>query len=201
MNNSMKFRGLGAATVAALGWACFAGGCSSSSTQTTADAGKTDSSSNQDSGKDVAPADTGTGSDTNQKDTTPPSDTSTNDSPGDVSADSPSDSGCSGTELTVINADTWCTVTVGSNAPFTGEQEVYCVPTGTAVNLSATPQGGFMLENSDNWHDQTGTENDTGGADGTASTTETPTGKTACVWVCCPGTGGSPACPTSDQCP
>jgi hypothetical protein len=190
MMSSLDFRLAGVASIAAVGWACLAGGCSSSSTQGSGDGGTSDSST-ADSGKmDAAQKDTGTGADTAEKDTAP-METSTMDSP---ATETGGEAGCSGTELTVIDADDWCTVTVGSNPSFMSGQETYCVPPGTSVNLSATPNAGFML-GSTNWHDQTGTETDTGSV---ASATETPTTAKACVWVCCPGK--TDPCPTMDQC-
>jgi hypothetical protein len=61
-----------------------------------------------------------------------------------------------------------------------------------SVDLTATANSGFML-GSGPWHDTT---TQSGG-----SATLKVTSGSMCVWVCCPGTGGSPACPTADQCP
>jgi hypothetical protein len=110
--------------------------------------------------------------------------------------DAGADSACAGTALTVINANEWCSVTVGSNPAFLGRQETFCVMTGSTVPLSATARPGFTLA-SMNWHDETGVETVSGGV---ASTTETATGPTACVWVCCPGDTPADPCPTIDQC-
>ena len=84
----------------------------------------------------------------------------------------------------------------------TGEAEQTRKDAGTetdAIRRQATEQlsqvQGFMLGTT-NWHLQTGTETDTSTV---ASTTETPTTATACVWVCCPG--ASDPCSTTDPCP
>jgi hypothetical protein len=198
MSHVIQKRWLAVATAAAMAWAFTAGGCSSSSTPATGgDAGDQDSGGNPD-GK-TNPGDTGGGGDTKETPETGSPETGPTEGgqgetgPGDGGAEA----GCTGTELTVINAPSstpWCTVTVGSNTPFTGGSQTFCLPSGTSVDLSATANPGFVLA-ATNWHDQTGTETVPG------TTTDTPTGAKACVWVCCPGEGGSPACPTTDQCP
>jgi hypothetical protein len=100
---------------------------------------------------------------------------------------------CSGTLLTVKNYDARCMVTVGTSTPFISAVQTVCEPMGT-VALTATPDAGYQL-GTDPWHDTT-TQ-----ALGAATETVTGTGS-ACVWVCCEGTGlpPSPPCPTTDQC-
>jgi len=99
---------------------------------------------------------------------------------------------CAGTELTVKNVLVWCEVTVGSNPPSSAREQNVCVPDGT-VDLAATPLTGYML-GKHAWHDTTTTEK--GGL-----ATVTVTGGKACVWVCCPGLGGSAPCPDKkDEC-
>jgi hypothetical protein len=101
------------------------------------------------------------------------------------------DAACSGTMLTVKNFEDWCTFEINGTHSSSGPEEAVCVPDGT-VNLTATANSGFVL-GSKPWNDTT-TEN--GG-----SATIKVSGAAACVWVCCPGTSGTPACPTTDQCP
>lgn len=93
--------------------------------------------------------------------------------------------------LTVKNFDAWCSFTVNGTDMSSSAQETVCVSPGT-VKLAATALPGFVL-GSDPWHD---TDTHSG-----ASATVKVTSGTKCVWVCCPGSGGTPACPTSDQCP
>jgi hypothetical protein len=116
-----------------------------------------------------------------------------------------STSTCSGSTpvaLTIKNISSWCDVSVNGGAAWHDAEQTICVSQQDAVNLSASPLSGFIL-GSTPWHD---TDGDTGNGDpgtvanGASSTTETPTGTTDCVWVCCPFTSGS-GCPTTDQCP
>jgi hypothetical protein len=99
----------------------------------------------------------------------------------------------------------WCSVTVGTNAAFTGASETYCVAAGS-VNLSATALSGFELGPAP-WHDTSGDKGtgDPGtvsgsGATASDSTTVTVTTGSKCAWVCCPFPDGT-GCPTTDQCP
>jgi len=101
--------------------------------------------------------------------------------------------GCSGSEvsLTVMNFDVWCTFEINGANKSAGASEQVCVPSGE-VKLSATANPGFVLGTKP-WNDV-----DSQSADGSATVKVTSGSK--CVWVCCPGKGGSPACPTTDQC-
>jgi hypothetical protein len=110
--------------------------------------------------------------------------------------------GCSGATpatLTVKNVDVWCTVSVNGGTPSAAAVQTVCVADGM-VPLSATANTGFVLGD---WHHTTG---DTGSGDpgtvasGTSTAKVNVTGTSACVWVCCPGTSGTPACPTTDAC-
>ncbi len=98
----------------------------------------------------------------------------------------------------------WCSVTVGSMAPSLAGTITQPITASGKVTLVVTPNTGFKLDTG-MWHH---TDGDTGSGDsGTVSgnmstTTVTVTaGQSKCVWVCCPGTNGVPACPTTDQCP
>jgi len=117
-------------------------------------------------------------------------------------------SGCGGSTpvaLTVKNYLSWCSVSVASGTAKADAVQTVCVPAGP-VDLSATALSGFEL-GSTPWHN---TDGDSGNGDkGTvtgsgqaakSSTTETTSGSTDCVWVCCPTVGQSD-CPTTDQCP
>jgi hypothetical protein len=212
MNKILGTRNLGVVGTVALVWTFAAGGCSSSSSPETSDSG-TPETSTQETGTgsdtsttDTSSTETGSGTETSTSEAsseTGPADTggpdegppdgSIKDTGAEGSKDA--DAGCTGTELTVIDSQNWCTVTVGSNPSFSSGKKTYCVTTGSSVALSATPIAGFMLGTT-NWHLQTGTETDTSTV---ASTTETPTTATACVWVCCPG--ASDPCSTTDPCP
>jgi hypothetical protein len=105
----------------------------------------------------------------------------------------------------VKNVDTWCSIAVGNGAPSPAPQQVVCVPAGTTT-VSATPLNGFELDPNGTWHD---TDGDTGTGDkgtisgntSTANVTAASATSTKCVWACCPGQGGSPSCPTTNQCP
>jgi hypothetical protein len=91
----------------------------------------------------------------------------------------------------VKNFLSWCTFEVNGASKSSGPEETVSVAPGT-VTLTATANPGFMLA-SDVWHDTT--------TQSGASATVKVTSGAKCVWVCCPGTGGTPACPTTDQCP
>jgi hypothetical protein len=111
-------------------------------------------------------------------------------------SDGGKDGGCAGTELTVINFDSWCTVTVGTTK-LTSTPQTLC-ETGTSVDLSATANTPTFEIGTAPWHDATGGSGTITGE--TAKTTETLSGGKACVWVCCPFSGGS-GCPSTNQCP
>jgi hypothetical protein len=100
---------------------------------------------------------------------------------------------CTGAEvpLTVKNFESWCTFKVNGASTSSGAEETVCV-TPSTVDLMATANSGFVL-GSDPWHDTT--------TQSSGSATVTVGSASMCVWVCCPGVGGSPACPTTDQCP
>lgn len=110
-----------------------------------------------------------------------------------------SSSGC--VSLTIKNSANWCSVQIGSNAPFTDAQQTVCVTPGS-VTLSASPLGGFQLGTTP-WHDTAG---DTGSGDpgtrsGTTATTSITAGSSpACAWGCCEFSGGG-GCGVPDQCP
>jgi hypothetical protein len=117
--------------------------------------------------------------------------------------------GCSGTtpvSLTVENFLSWCSVSVAGAAASSAATQTMCVAAG-AVDLSATANATFVLGTTP-WHDTAG---DTGSGDpGTvtgsgqaaqSATTVSVSGASGCVWVCCPGANGTPACPTTNQCP
>jgi hypothetical protein len=117
--------------------------------------------------------------------------------------------GCTGAtpvSLTVDNFRMWCSVSVAGGAASSAPTQTMCVAAGT-VNLSATANATFVLGPTP-WH---GTTGDTGLGDpgmvtGSGQTTQSATtvtvsGASACVSVCCPGATGTPACPTTNQCP
>jgi hypothetical protein len=109
--------------------------------------------------------------------------------------------------LTVKDAPTatpWCSVTIGTGtASLAGVQMVPITASGP-ITLKVSANSGFKLD-TNMWHHTDGDSGtgDSGTVSGSTSTaTVTVTAGTAkCVWVCCPGTSGSPACPTTDQCP
>jgi hypothetical protein len=117
--------------------------------------------------------------------------------------------GCSGStpvSLTVKNFLSWCSVSVAGAAVSSAATQTMCVAAGP-VDLSATANATFILGPAP-WHD---TSSDPGAGDpGTvtgsgqaaqSATTVSVSGTSACVWVCCPGASGTPACPTANQCP
>ncbi len=98
----------------------------------------------------------------------------------------------------------WCTVTVGSMAPSAAGTITQPITQSGQITLVVTPNTGFKLDTG-MWHH---TDGDTGAGDsgtvsGTMSTTTVTVtaGQSKCVWVCCPGSTGTPPCPTADQCP
>lgn len=118
--------------------------------------------------------------------------------------------GCGGATpvaLTVKNYLSWCNVSVAGGAAKSDATQTVCVAKG-AVKLSATALPNFVL-GSTPWHDTDGDKGsgDPGtvsgsGASATNSTTETTSGSSDCVWVCCPTQGANPPdCPATDQCP
>jgi hypothetical protein len=119
---------------------------------------------------------------------------------GGTGGGAPTCSGATPVALTVKNVDVWCTVAVNGGTPSAASEQTVCVADGM-VSLSATANSGFVLGD---WHHTAG---DTGSGDpgtvagGTSTAKVAVSGSSACVWVCCPGSSGSPACPTSDACP
>ena len=112
----------------------------------------------------------------------------------EVSVDSNADAGC--TELTVKNYDKWCKVSVaGGDYSKAAEQKV-CVAPGT-ITLDAKIASSEFELGPDPWYDTT-TPGVTKGK--VSSATIDVKKKAACVWACCPFTGGS-GCPSTDQCP
>jgi hypothetical protein len=107
--------------------------------------------------------------------------------------------GCNGTLLTVNNIISWCTVTVGSNAPSTAATQTVCVA-GSSVSISATPINGFQLW-SGMW--ESGTTSMAGTvAGGTSTATANLSGATGCVTVCCEQATASPTdCDNTNACP
>lgn len=109
--------------------------------------------------------------------------------------------------LTVKDAPTstpWCQVTIGSNAASGLGVVTAPITASGPITLTVSPNTGFKLD-TNMWHH---TDGDTGSGDSgtvsgtTSTTTVTVTaGQAKCVWVCCPGSSGVPACPTTDQCP
>lgn len=117
--------------------------------------------------------------------------------------DAPPDGPPGTQQLTVKNAEVWCSVTVnGGTASSAAEQQVFVQP--GQIQLIATPLNGFALD-AHMWHHTDGDTSGNGeagdvtGAISVTTATVTATGP-KCVWVCCPfDTGGG--CPTTDQCP
>jgi hypothetical protein len=113
----------------------------------------------------------------------------------------------SGASLTVKNAPTatpWCSITIGSGTAFTTASMSVPITATGPITLKASPQPGFKLDTG-MWHHTTG-DTGTGDSGTVAGTTSTTTvmvtmGTAKCVWVCCPGSTGTPVCPTTDQCP
>jgi hypothetical protein len=109
-------------------------------------------------------------------------------------------SGATPAALTVKNVDLWCTVSVNGGAGSAAAEQTVCVADGM-VSLSATANTGFVLGD---WH---GTTGDSGNGDpgtvsnGTSTAKVNVTGSSACVWICCPGSSGTLACPTTNACP
>src|SRR5262249_18996605 len=116
-------------------------------------------------------------------------------------------SGCgSQVALTVKNYLSWCSVSIGDGSTSTAAAQTVCVDPGT-IHLTATAASATFKLGTAPWHHTTG---DTGSGDqGTvtgsgvsaeSATTETASGASACVWICCPFTDGT-GCPTTDLCP
>jgi hypothetical protein len=107
--------------------------------------------------------------------------------------------------LTVLNYEVWCSVTVNGGDAAVADAETVCVPPGT-TQLAATALQFFELGPAP-WHDTAGDmgQGDPGtvtgsGASAVDSTTVVVGATPKCVWVCCPFDDGS-GCPTADQCP
>ena len=113
-------------------------------------------------------------------------------------------SGATPVTLTVVNADTWCSVSVAGGTASPGASQQVCVAANSTVTVDATALSGFMLGTTP-WHDVDG---DTGsGVQGTLSGSGatqqseamvTVTTADKCVWVCCPSS--TEPCPTTEQC-
>jgi hypothetical protein len=119
--------------------------------------------------------------------------------------DSGKDAHCGGSELTVLNFDGWCSVSIAGAKASTSPSQVACVPAGT-VTLVASPTTGFEIDGN-LWHGTSGDKGmgdpgtDTGaGAGETSSATVLVSKSTACVSVCCPFTDGS-GCSSTNACP
>lgn len=107
--------------------------------------------------------------------------------------------------LTVLNYEVWCSVTVNGGDAAVADAETVCVPPGT-TQLAATALQFFELGPAP-WHDTAGDmgQGDPGtvtgsGAAAVDSTTVVVGATPRCVWVCCPFDDGT-GCPTTDQCP
>jgi hypothetical protein len=129
------------------------------------------------------------------------------DSPTDAPTDAPStdaaDAACNGVELTVMDVDNWCTLSVNGAASFSTGNQTVCVAANSTVNLTAQANTGFTLGD---WHHtdgdkdagDPGTDVDAGGKTQSDATIKVGASGTACVWICCPGSGNP--CPTTEQC-
>ncbi len=107
-----------------------------------------------------------------------------------------SEATCSGTELTVLNFENWCKVSVSGGKASASASRKVCVTPGT-VDLDAKPASKEFELGPDPWLSPVGTVT----VKGDSSKTSITVGKTAtCVSVCCPFTDGS-GCPTTNQCP
>ncbi len=113
---------------------------------------------------------------------------------------------CHGTELTLLNHDSGCAVSIAGQAASTSSSQITCVLPGT-VTLTATAEPGFEVKGKV-WH---GTAGDTAGAGETGSVagsgsgatttaTVTLTAGTKCVAICCPFADGS-GCSAASACP
>jgi hypothetical protein len=107
--------------------------------------------------------------------------------------------------LTVLNYEVWCAVSVNGGDAEVADAETLCVPPGTQ-QLAATALQFFELGPAP-WHDTAGDmgQGDPGtvtgsGATAVDTTTVVVGSQPKCVWVCCPFDDGS-GCPTTDQCP
>ncbi|HEX3343399.1 MAG TPA: hypothetical protein VHS09_02450 [Polyangiaceae bacterium] len=107
--------------------------------------------------------------------------------------------------LTVLNYEVWCSVSVNGGDAAVADAETVCVPPGTQ-QLAATALQFFELGPAP-WHDTAGDmgQGDPGTVSGSgASAVDTTTvvvgSQPKCVWVCCPFDDGN-GCPTTDQCP
>ncbi len=132
------------------------------------------------------------------------------DSGGQDASDASADAGAdSGVTLTVMNFDSWCSITVNGGTPITGGSGTATFAPGSKVTLVATADNSCSCQiGADPWF---GVDQNDGGAapgsdSGTPGVTEATvtigTSSTQCVSVCCqlPG-NGPPACPTVNPCP
>jgi hypothetical protein len=156
-----------------------------------------------------SPADSGTPDSGTPDSGTPDSGTTAVDSgkPDSGAPDSGTPDAGSSYPLTVINAMTWCTITVQGpgGGTFSGGQQIFNVPAGT-VGLSLVPLNATFEIGPAPWHDTAG---DMGSGDpGTVSgnpphdsTTVYVDAGATCVWACCPFSPGGGGCTTTQQCP
>ncbi|HEY3820624.1 MAG TPA: hypothetical protein VGL81_25835 [Polyangiaceae bacterium] len=107
--------------------------------------------------------------------------------------------------LTVLNYEVWCSVSVNGGDASVVDAETVCVPPGTE-QLAATAVEFFELGPAP-WHDTAGDMGDgdpgtvTGSGPSAVDSTTVVVGATPkCIWVCCPFDDGV-GCPTTDQCP
>ncbi len=119
--------------------------------------------------------------------------------------DAAAETGAPCVNLTVLNYEVWCSVTVNGGDAAVADAETVCVPPGT-TQLAATALQFFELGPAP-WHDTAGDmgQGDPGtvtgsGASAVDSTTVVVGATPKCVWVCCPFDDGT-GCPTTDQCP
>ncbi len=121
------------------------------------------------------------------------------------SVEAAAETGAPCVNLTVLNYEVWCSVTVNGGDAAVADAETVCVPPGT-TQLAATALQFFELGPAP-WHDTAGDmgQGDPGtvtgsGASAVDSTTVVVGATPKCVWVCCPFDDGT-GCPTTDQCP
>jgi hypothetical protein len=110
--------------------------------------------------------------------------------------------------LTVMNFDSWCSVTINGGTASTLAVVTASVPVGSTATLVATPKNSSFIIGTDPWFGVTA--NDGGAAAGTDTgegSTETSTatvvvgGVAQCVSVCCQFPNNTPvACPTINPC-
>jgi hypothetical protein len=110
-----------------------------------------------------------------------------------------SGSSCGGAtpvELTVMNFESWCSVSIAGGTASTDATVTQCVAAGI-VDLSATAASSTFEVGKAPWM---GTATDTVSG-GTASATVDAKAPSTCVAVCCPFVTGGTPCPTTNPCP